>query len=84
MFKSVFFYKLKIPPARFLDGTGHTSTSARPRPTVRPTQTLTSCSAVRKPERYDSVEPLVLFCDAKVMRPPLPRPEGSWKRIPVI
>ena len=50
------FYKLKIPPARFRDGTGHTSTRATPRPTVKPTQTLTSWSAVRKPDKYDSVE----------------------------
>ncbi len=44
-------HKLKIPPIRFLDWIGWTTTRLRLRPTVRPIDTEMSCSAVWKPER---------------------------------
>ena len=78
-------HKLKMPAARRRDWMGKTSTRDTPRPTVRPSATDTSCSAVWKPERYTWLK----FCpesDAltKENRPPLATPEGSWNRMAVI
>ena len=42
------------PAARRLDGTGCTSTSEMPRPTVSPIETEMSWRAVWKPDKYDS------------------------------
>lgn len=78
------FYKLNTPAWRLRDWIGNTITRERPRPTVRPTETLMSCNAVWKPDRYDVVDPDSLFLCANVRRPPLPRPLGSWKRMAVI
>lgn len=71
------FYKLKTPAWRLRDWIGKTITRERPRPTVRPTETLMSCNAVWKPDRYDVVDPDSLFLCANVSRPPLPSPLGS-------
>jgi hypothetical protein len=54
-----------------------------PSPTVKPTDTEISCNAVWKPDKYDEAEPETCW-DANVNNPPFPRPEGSWKRMPVI
>jgi hypothetical protein len=54
-----------------------------PKPTVNPILVLINCSAVLKPLKYDELEPEV-WSETKLNRPPLPRPEGSWKRMPVI
>ena len=44
-------YRLKIPPALFLDWIGKITTSEIPNPTVRPTLTDINWSAVLKPDR---------------------------------
>lgn len=52
---------------------------------MRPMETETSCSAVWKPDRYDSAEDWPESCfDTNVNRPPFATPDGSWKRMPVI
>ena len=73
------------PAARRLDGTGCTSTSEMPRPTVSPIETEMSWRAVWKPDRYDSfVDDPDSVCDTNVNRPPFASPDGSWNRMPVI
>lgn len=55
------------------------------KPTVRPIATDMSCNAVWKPDRYvvvDEDPEVELYANER--RPPFPRPEGSWNRIPVI
>jgi hypothetical protein len=53
------------------------------RPTVSPIATDMSCNAVWNPERYELDAPADC-CDANWSSPPLDRPDGTWKRIPVI
>src|SRR6266404_4118266 len=83
-------YKLKTPLFRFRDCIGKTTTREIPRPTVRPTETAMSWRATWKPEMYDDDDEVLAVpvpdacCEAKCSRPPLPRPEGSWKSMPVI
>jgi len=54
-----------------------------PRPTVNPILVLINCSAVSNPLKYDALEPEA-WSETKLNKPPFPRPEGSWKRMPVI
>lgn len=78
-------HNVNMPVPRRREGSGWTSTSEIPSPTVRPIETDMSCNAVWKPERYTSFEDEPDSCACtKLKRPPFARPEGSWKRMPVI